>query len=49
MFKAIGMEVVYLKRVSMGSLKLDENLELGEYRKLTDEEVKMLQKQTRKI
>ncbi len=42
MFKALGMEVVYLKRISMGSLKLDENLDLGEYRYLTKEEVTML-------
>lgn len=27
----------------MGKLKLDENLELGEYRELTDEEVKMIE------
>jgi 16S rRNA pseudouridine516 synthase len=26
----------------MGPLKLDEDLELGEYRELTDEEVEML-------
>jgi 16S rRNA pseudouridine516 synthase len=39
MFQAIGKKVVYLKRLSMGSLKLDETLELGEYRELTDEEL----------
>ncbi len=38
----IGKNVVFLKRVSMGALKLDENLKAGECRKLTDEEVKML-------
>ncbi len=42
MFQAIGMEVVYLKRVSMGGLHLDETLELGEYRELTDDEIKLL-------
>lgn len=44
MFKACGNEVVYLKRLAMGSLKLDENLALGEYRKLTDEELGALKK-----
>lgn len=39
MFEAVGKRVVYLKRISMGSLKLDETLELGEYRELTDEEL----------
>ena len=39
MFQACGKEVVYLKRISMGELKLDENLKLGHYRPLTDEEI----------
>ena len=38
MFHAVGCEVTYLKRVTFGSLKLDENLGLGEYRPLTMEE-----------
>lgn len=42
MFKALNMEVLYLKRLSIGNLKLDENLELGEYRELTEEEIKLL-------
>ncbi|NHM33109.1 pseudouridine synthase [Neobacillus terrae] len=42
MFEAVGKRVVYLKRLSMGPLLLDETLELGEYRELTDEEVQML-------
>jgi len=37
MFEAIGMTVTYLKRLQMGSLELDEDLELGEYRELTKE------------
>jgi 16S rRNA pseudouridine516 synthase len=37
MFEARGHEVVYLKRISMGSLKLYESLGEGAYRKLTDE------------
>ncbi|MBY0146524.1 pseudouridine synthase [Neobacillus niacini] len=42
MFEAVGKKVVYLKRISMGPLPLDETLELGEYRELTEEEVEML-------
>ncbi|MCM3619522.1 rRNA pseudouridine synthase [Sutcliffiella horikoshii] len=43
MFQAVGKTVIYLKRLSMGELKLDEDLELGEYRELTDEELELLQ------
>ncbi|WP_338750768.1 pseudouridine synthase [Bacillus sp. FJAT-52991] len=42
MFEAVGKKVVYLQRISMGPLVLDEELELGEYRELTEEEVKLL-------
>jgi len=42
MFEAVGKRVVYLQRISMGPLPLDETLELGEYRELTDEEVELL-------
>lgn len=42
MFEAVGKKVVYLKRMSMGPLKLDEGLPLGEYRELTEEEIAML-------
>lgn len=44
MFEAVGKNVLYLKRVQMGGLKLDESLELGEYRELTEEEVDLLEK-----
>ena len=43
MFKAVGKEVTYLKRVAMGGLYLDENLLLGEYRELTEDEINLLQ------
>lgn len=43
MFESVGKKVVYLKRISMGNLKLDENLALGEYRELTDEEVMLIE------
>ena len=42
MFEAVGKEVIYLKRLSMGSLSLDPSLKAGEYRELTPEEVEDL-------
>jgi 16S rRNA pseudouridine516 synthase len=42
MFEAVGKQVVYLKRLSMGPLSLDESLELGAYRELTEEELQQL-------
>ncbi len=42
MFEAIGCTVTYLKRLSMGTLTLGD-LQKGEYRKLTEEEIKDLQ------
>mgnify|MGYP001160545815 FL=1 len=44
MFEAVGKKVIYLKRISMGNLKLDEKLGLGEFRELRDEEIELLQK-----
>lgn len=38
MFHAVGKEVIFLKRVQMGSLRLDTSLAPGEYRHLTEEE-----------
>lgn len=38
MFQAVGREVLYLKRLSMGPLVLDEQLPAGAYRRLTGEE-----------
>lgn len=45
MFEAVGKKVTYLKRLSMGGLKLDETLKLGEYRELTENELKLLNNQ----
>lgn len=42
MFEVVDNRVLYLKRISMGGLCLDETLQLGEYRKLTEEELAML-------
>lgn len=42
MFEALDKKVVYLKRIRMGSLILDQELEEGEYRELTKEELEAL-------
>ena len=42
MLKAVGSEVLYLKRVSFGTLTLDDTLEKGSYRPLTEEEITAL-------
>ena len=39
MFEAVGKQVVFLKRISMGTLTLDNNLKPGSYRRLSAEEV----------
>ncbi|HEY2494066.1 MAG TPA: pseudouridine synthase [Paenibacillus sp.] len=44
MFEAVGKQVVYLKRVQMGELVLDPELEIGTYRELTDKELSLLGK-----
>lgn len=42
MFRAVDKEVLYLKRIRMGALKLDESLELGDYRRLTEDELEKI-------
>ncbi len=42
MFHVLGKEVLYLKRLEMGTLKLDETLPIGSYRRLTEIEVEHL-------
>ena len=42
MLHAVGNEVVYLKRIRMDRLQLEDSLEKGAYRRLTDEEVESL-------
>lgn len=39
MVQAVGGSVTYLKRLSMGTLSLDENLPKGSYRALTEQEI----------
>ncbi len=43
MFEKVGSEVLYLKRISFGSLTLDETLAPGAFRPLTEEEIRQLQ------
>lgn len=43
MFEKVGSEVLYLKRISFGSLTLDETLAPGTFRPLTEEEIRQLQ------
>lgn len=42
MFQAVGKQVVYLKRIAMGPLLLDEYLAAGQSRELTEEELDQL-------
>ncbi|MEG1847398.1 MAG: pseudouridine synthase [Lachnospiraceae bacterium] len=42
MFQAFGQHVLYLKRISIGTLELDDALPIGQYRKLTIEELAKL-------
>ena len=39
MLEYVGNEVVELKRVCIGNLNLDDSLELGEYREITNSEL----------
>jgi 16S rRNA pseudouridine516 synthase len=40
MLKVAGCYVIYLKRISIGGLILDESLETGQHRLLTELEIK---------
>ncbi len=42
MFESVDKKVVFLRRMSFGPLKLDENLPEGQYRELSEEEIKLL-------
>lgn len=44
MFEARGKKVVYLKRVKMAGIALDDTLAPGQWRELTNEEMERLQK-----
>lgn len=43
MVLACGKEVIDLQRLSMGPLQLDTNLDLGQWRRLTEEEIQSLE------
>ena len=42
MMETVGNDVLFLKRLSMGPLVLDDALMPGDYRKLSDAELKAL-------
>jgi len=42
MFRAIGMEVVYLKRTHIGELQLDSSLDIGEIRQVNENEMQWI-------
>ena len=42
MFEAVGNRVIFLKRLSMGNLRLDDSLPDGDYRELSEEELQQL-------
>lgn len=42
MLKVLGVTITYLKRIQIGPVKLDDNLEPGQYRKLSKEEYMLL-------
>lgn len=44
-----GGKVVYLKRIAMGELALDEKLEKGSYRPLTQDEILLLKNRTENV
>ena len=45
MFAYFKKNVLYLKRIAFGDIKLDDKLELGKYRELNDEELTILKKE----
>lgn len=42
MFQSVGKEVIYLKRIKMGELMLDEKLQPGDFRELDSSERKII-------
>ena len=44
MLEAVGNEVLFLKRISMGPLRLPDDLKPGEYRPLSQQEIDLLNK-----
>lgn len=44
MCERVGKKVVFLKRIAIGEVELDKSLALGEYRELSEEELKKLRR-----
>jgi 16S rRNA pseudouridine516 synthase len=44
MFEAVDKKVLFLKRIEIGGLKLDNTLKTGEYRRLTKDEILLLRR-----
>lgn len=44
MFNSLGKNVVYLRRIRFGPIKLEDSLEEGEYRELSKEEIESIKK-----
>ena len=49
MFQSVGLQVLYLKRISMGGLVLDKSLKKGEYRTLTEREIQCLKESGKQV
>lgn len=49
MFEAVDKKVIYLKRLSMGMLRLDETLELGECKELGEADIQLLTASAQKL
>lgn len=45
MFESLDKKVVYLRRISFGGIGIDESLAEGEYRYITEEELRILRKE----
>ncbi|ADL51123.1 pseudouridine synthase [Clostridium cellulovorans] len=45
MFESLGKKVVFLKRISFGGIILDEDLEEGQYREISEDELLVLKKE----
>lgn len=41
-FSALGNEVVYLKRIAIGALRLDESFAKGDWHELSEDEIELL-------
>lgn len=46
MFASVGNEVIFLKRISIGGLSLDESLKAGESREITEKELALIENGT---